>query len=102
MSDRSGRDGFVQGPPDIGGGKRIANIVVTLPAGSAVTNADGSTTALTTDTQVYIQRVTLADSKGFPMDSLTDQDRQEEILQELKKIRRGIVKICGESFLEED
>lgn len=53
-------EGFVQVAVD-STGKRIANFAVTLPAGTVVTNADGSTTTLAVDTPVFLQRVVIGD-----------------------------------------
>jgi GTPase involved in cell partitioning and DNA repair len=52
--------GFVQVATD-GSGKRVDNVAVTLPSGTVVTNADGTTTTLTADTVVYRQGVHLVD-----------------------------------------
>lgn len=89
------KSGFVQGPPDIGTGKRIANLTVTLPAGTPVINSDGSTTTLATDAVVYIQKVALADAAGNTISKFEDVDVQQEILRELKRIRRGIAEMSG-------
>ena len=53
-------DGFVQVAPD-SSGKRIHNAVVILPAGTVVTNADGTTTTLASDTPVFRQIVVIGD-----------------------------------------
>lgn len=87
--------GFVQGPPDIGTGKRIANLTVTLPAGTPVINFDGSATTLAAETVVYIQKVALADAAGNTISKFEDVDVQQEILRELKRVRRGIAEMSG-------
>jgi hypothetical protein len=53
-------ESYVQVATD-GPGKRVDAYAVTLPAGSIVTNADGTTTTLTADTVVYRQGVAIAD-----------------------------------------
>lgn len=98
MSEQAG---IVKGPPDIGSGKPIANAVFILPAGTQVVNADGSTTTLTVPTPVYMQKVVLADGKGSTVDKIFDDTTETQMLAELRRIRIGIGKICGD-LLEED
>ena len=88
--------GFIQGPPDIGTGKRIANLTVTLPAGTQVVNADGSTTTLAADAVVYIQKVALSDSKGNTLEDFGSEAMQAAVLLELKAIRHGISVMIGQ------
>lgn len=82
--------GFVKGPPDIGGGKSISNLAVVVPAGTVVTNSDGSVSTLTADATFYIQKVALSDSKGNTIEELVDKEIQFRILNELTKLRRGL------------
>lgn len=49
------------GALDATSGKRISNAVVMLPAGTVLTNADGTTTTLAVDTPVFLQRIVLSD-----------------------------------------
>jgi hypothetical protein len=92
--------GHIQLQPD-STGKRVGNVPVRLPVGTIVVDGDGVETALTTATTVFLQRVVLTDSTGVDLD-WTENDRQQEIIDELQRIRRGIGKMCGDSFLEED
>jgi hypothetical protein len=92
--------GFVQGPVD-STGKRIANSTYILRIGSRVINADGTFTVLTADTPVYLQKIVLSDMYGQPIEPITNEDTQLEILNELRRIRRGIGKICGDTFLND-
>lgn len=57
MSERQGTVGAL----DATSGKRISNLVITLPAGTILTNADGTTTTLASDTPAFLQRVVLGD-----------------------------------------
>jgi len=74
MSDKAG---VVQGPAD-SSGKRISNVVVVLPAGTVLTNADGSTTTLNADTPVFVQRVTLSDPQTLQSTEVHDGKLQVE------------------------
>lgn len=85
MSERAGT---IQGPGDIGTGKRIGNAVVTLPAGTVLTNADGTTTTLAADTPVFLQRVVLADSTTLMSAEVRDaklqvQDSTLQVLEHM-------------------
>jgi hypothetical protein len=91
--------GIVQQPKD-GEGKSVANFVVTLPAGSYVRNADGTSTKLTADTPVYVQQVALVDTHGDPVRDLYGAEVQREILEELRRIRLGISLLCGDPLLD--
>jgi hypothetical protein len=93
--------GYIQLAAD-GSGKRVANFAVALPAGTLVTDGDGNQTVLSAATTVFVQRVALTDSSGNAIDDLVGNDRQDEILDELRKIRIGIGKICGDPLLNED
>lgn len=81
MSEKAG---FVQGPPDVSTGKRIGNSVVTLPAGTVVTNYDGTTTTLSVDTQVYLQRVVLADPETLASASVSGETGRGALAVELE------------------
>lgn len=94
-------DGFIQGPAD-SSGKRVASAAVVLPAGTRVHNADGTGTVLSVDTLVFLQKVTLVRDDGTPFNSLVDEDSQQAILTELRRIRAGISKICGDPLLDND
>lgn len=80
MSEKAG---FVQGPPDVGTGKRIGNAVVTLPAGTVVTNYDGTSTTLSVDTQVYLQKVVLADPETLASASVSGESGRGAVGVEL-------------------
>lgn len=67
------RLGTIQGPQDIGTGKRIGNAVVTLPAGTVLTNADGTITTLANDTPVFLQRVVIGDSETLASASVSGE-----------------------------
>jgi hypothetical protein len=95
------KPGFVQGPPDIGGGKRIANLTVTLPAGTPITAADGTISVLSAPAEVFIQKVALSDSQGNLISEF-GSSTQDEILIELKRIRIGIGLLIEESLSELD
>jgi hypothetical protein len=47
--------------PSLSSGPGVSNFAVTLPAGTAVTASDGTTSVLAADTVVYVQRVALSD-----------------------------------------
>lgn len=70
MSERAGT---IQGPPDISTGKRISNAVVMLPAGTVLTNADGTTTTLAADTPAYLQRVVIGDVETLASASVSGE-----------------------------
>lgn len=55
------QDGYVGVAAD-GAGKKVDNTALTLPSGTVVLNADGSTSTLASDTVVYRQRIVLGDS----------------------------------------
>jgi hypothetical protein len=50
----------IQIPPD-STGKFVLNVPITVPAGTVLTNLDGSTTTLTVDTIFYCQQVGIVD-----------------------------------------
>lgn len=104
MSEKAG---FAQGPPDVSTGKRISNAVVTLPSGTVVTNYDGTTTTLSVDTQVYLQRVVLADPETLASASVSGEagrgklgvqfDNNEQRLQSIDASLQeilNILKLC--------
>jgi len=99
MSEQAG---FVQGPPDISTGKKIANLVATLPAGTPVINADGTTTTLAAAANVFIQKVALADAAGNTISTFEDVVTQAEILSVLKQIRSGIAEMSGMLLQDDD
>jgi len=66
---------YVQVPPD-SSGKKIRNVLVTVPA------ADGSTTT------AYMQVVGLADPDGFPIANPTVF--QQELLRAIKDLRESV------------
>jgi hypothetical protein len=94
----SGKEAFVQGPGD-SSGKRIANLTVTLPAGTPVTNADGSQSVLTAPAEVFIQKVTLVDAQGNTIRDF-GAGTLVEILLELKRIRWGMSLLADQSLLD--
>lgn len=53
-------EGLVQVPTD-GVGKRIEATAITIPAGTVITNGDGTLTTLASDTVVYRQVVAIGD-----------------------------------------
>lgn len=73
------RAGFVQGPPDISTGKRISSASVTLPAGTVVTNYDGTTTTLLVDTVVYLQRVVFSDPETLTSAAVSGESGRGKI-----------------------
>jgi len=95
----SEQKGVIQGPSDISTGKRIANLTVMLPVGTTLTAVDGTITTLSTPVPAFIQKIAMSDSDGAVIERFAnDEDTQTEILLELKRIRRGISKICGEEL----
>jgi hypothetical protein len=91
----SERLGTVQGPGDIGTGKRIGNAVVTLPAGTVLTNADGTTTTLASDTPVFLQRVVLGDPLTLQSAEVRDAKLQvrDSALDVLERIAETLEEI---------
>jgi hypothetical protein len=84
-------EAYVQVPPD-STGRRVANFAVTLPGGTAVTDAAGTQTFLAADTTVFVQKVTLVDRAGADVD-LTDSTAHEllyRILQCQLAIAEGV------------
>lgn len=88
-------DAYVQVATD-GAGKRIANFPVTLPVGTIVVDADGTQTALSAATTVYLQRVVLTDTRGVAVDRFFDEDWQSKMLDEQRCIRRLLQKLNGD------
>ena len=68
-------EAYVQVPPD-STGKKVRNVLVTVPA------ADGSTTT------AYMQVVGLADSDGFPLGN--PSTFQQELLSALRDLQQSI------------
>jgi len=74
-------ESYVQVPPD-STGKKIRNVLVTVPA------ADGSSTT------AYMQVIGIADADGFPIGDPTAF--QQEMLELLRDIKKGIEMIAEE------
>jgi hypothetical protein len=94
-------EGYVQVAVD-STGKRIGNFAVVLPVGTLVSDADGTQTALSAATTVFVQRVALTDSSGNAIDQFIGNDRQDEILHVLRRILAGLNKINGDELQNED
>jgi hypothetical protein len=94
-------NGYAQVAPD-STGKRIANFAIVLPVGTLVSDADGTQTALSAATTVFVQRVALTDSSGNAIDDFIGNDRQGEIIAVLRRILAGVSKICGDEFLNNE
>lgn len=94
-------DNFVQVAPD-SSGKRLAMIQALLRAGTPVLNADGTVTTLAADTTVYIEKVVITDTMGRPILDFAGLDRQEAMLQELRRISLGMTLLTNDPLLLED
>jgi hypothetical protein len=94
-------NGYAQVAPD-STGKRIANFAIVLPVGTLVSDADGTQTALSAATTVFVQRVALTDSSGNAIDQFIGNDRQDEVLRVLRKILAVVGKIGGDELQNED
>lgn len=95
MSNQS----YVQVAPD-GSGRRIANFAVALPAGTAVTDSDGVVSYLSAETTVFLQRVAIADSEGNIIEDFVGDDRQGEIISELRELRRVFCRSTDQLFVD--
>lgn len=71
--------GYIQVATD-GAGKKVANVAVVLPAGTAVVDAAGDYSVLTADEAVFVQMVTLVDADGNPVNVINRQKNIEELL----------------------
>lgn len=92
MSDSQGTVGAL----DATSGKRISNAVVMLPAGTVLTNADGTTTTLSVDTPVFLQRVVIGDPltlQGAEVrgSRLQVQDRALDVLERIAETMEAIL-----------
>jgi hypothetical protein len=80
-------DAYVQVAPD-SSGKKVRTIEVT-------TYING------VETTVEMQVLALADDRGNVINDFMDYAWKSEVLDELKRIRRGIGKLVGDPFLNE-
>lgn len=86
---------FVQVATD-GAGRRISNVAMTLPAGTLVTNTDGTTTQLANPVTVFLQRVVLANKDGETLDVEADTSTTHELLYRLLQATEANLELMQE------
>jgi hypothetical protein len=94
-------EGYVQVATD-GSGKRMANLTVALPVGTIVTDGSGNQTVLSSATTVFLEKVIIADTTGKAITDFTGNDRQKELIREIRELRRIMCEYTGQVFRNSD